>query len=77
MAIQIKSLDELKIMRQAGLLVAHTLDLMRESIKVGMRTDALDAIAAANIKRGGATSNFDGECEAWSYLWSVAGLTKI
>lgn len=58
MAIQIKSLDELKIMRQAGLLVAHTLDLMRESIKVGMRTDAIDAIAAANIKRGGATSNF-------------------
>ena len=33
---------------------------MRESIKVGMRTDALDAIAAANIKRGGATSNFKG-----------------
>ena len=60
MAIQIKSLDELKIMRQAGLLVAHTLDLMRESIKVGMRTDAIDAIAAANIKRGGATSNFKG-----------------
>jgi methionyl aminopeptidase len=58
MAIQIKTLDELKTMRRAGLLVGQTLDLMRESIKVGMRTDALDAIAAASIKRGGATSNF-------------------
>ena len=60
MAIQIKTLDELKTMRRAGLLVGQTLDLMRESIKVGMRTDALDAIAAANIKRAGATSNFKG-----------------
>jgi methionyl aminopeptidase len=60
MAIQIKTLDQLKTMRRAGLLVGQTLDLMRESIKVGMRTDALDAIAAANIKRGGATSNFKG-----------------
>ena len=49
MAIQIKTLDELKTMRRAGLLVGQTLDLMRESIKVGMRTDALDAIAAANL----------------------------
>jgi methionyl aminopeptidase len=60
MAIQIKTLDELKTMRRAGLIVRQTLDLMRESIKVGMRTDALDAIAAANIKRAGATSNFKG-----------------
>ena len=60
MAIQIKDLDQLKTMRRAGLLVGQTLDLMRESIKVGMRTDALDAIAAANIKRGGGTSNFKG-----------------
>jgi methionyl aminopeptidase len=60
MAIQIKTLDELKIMRRAGLLVGQTLDLLRGSIKVGMRTDALDSIAAANIKRGGGISNFLG-----------------
>ncbi|MFY8197406.1 MAG: M24 family metallopeptidase [Candidatus Planktophila sp.] len=60
MAIQIKTLNELKVMRRAGLLVGQTLDLLRQSIKVGMRTDALDAIAAANIKRGGGTSNFLG-----------------
>ena len=60
MTIQIKSLDQLKVMRRAGLLVGETLELLRNSIKVGMRTDALDAIAAANIKRGGGTSNFKG-----------------
>lgn len=60
MAIQIKTFDQLKTMRRAGLLVGETLELLRNSIKVGMRTDALDAIAAANIKRGGGTSNFKG-----------------
>jgi methionyl aminopeptidase len=60
MAIQIKDLDQLKIMRRAGLLVGQTLALLRENIKVGMTTDALDAIASANIKRGGGTSNFLG-----------------
>ncbi|MCX6427186.1 MAG: type I methionyl aminopeptidase [Actinomycetes bacterium] len=60
MAIQIKTLEQLKTMRKAGLLVGQTLELLRSSIKVGMRTDALDAIAEANIKRGGGTSNFKG-----------------
>ena len=46
MAIQIKNLDQLKIMRRAGLLVGQTLNALRENIKVGMTTDALDAIAA-------------------------------
>jgi methionyl aminopeptidase len=60
MAIEIKTLDQLKTMRRAGLLVGQTLELLKSSIKIGMRTDALDAIAAANIKRGGGTSNFKG-----------------
>ena len=60
MAIQIKSLDQLKVMRRAGLLVGQTLQVLRENIKVGMTTDALDAIASAHIKRGGGTSNFLG-----------------
>ena len=58
MAIQIKTLDELKIMRRAGLVVAQIHQAIREAIKPGMTTDALDVIAAAVIKRGGATSNF-------------------
>jgi methionyl aminopeptidase len=60
MAIQIKTLDQLKVMRRAGLVVGETLALLDSSLKVGMRTDALDAIAAANLKRNGATSNFKG-----------------
>ena len=60
MAIQIKSLDELTKMRQAGLLVRGALDVMRDAIKAGIRTDALDAIASAYIKRGGGVSNFYG-----------------
>ncbi len=58
MAIQIKNLEQLKIMRRAGLVVAQIHVAIREAIKPGMTTDALDVIAAAVIKRGGATSNF-------------------
>ncbi|CAN2214693.1 Map Methionine aminopeptidase [Candidatus Nanopelagicaceae bacterium] len=60
MAIQIKTLDQIMVMRRAGLLVGQTLQVLRENIKAGMTTDALDAIASANIKRGGGTSNFLG-----------------
>jgi methionyl aminopeptidase len=58
MAIQIKTLEQLKTMRRAGLVVAQIHVAIREAIKPGMTTDALDAISAAVIKRGGATSNF-------------------
>jgi methionyl aminopeptidase len=60
MAIQIKSLDQLKTMRKAGLLVRSTLETVRSNIKAGITTSALDAIAEASIKRGGGTSNFKG-----------------
>ena len=58
MAIQIKTLEQLRIMRRAGLVVAKMHQAIRDAIKPGMATDALDVIAAAVIKRGGATSNF-------------------
>ena len=58
MAIQIKNLDQLKVMRRAGLVVAEIHQLIREAIKPGMTTSALDAIAVAHIKRSGAISNF-------------------
>ena len=60
MAIQIKTLDQLKTMRRAGLLVRSTLELIKSQIKPGITTSALDAVAEANIKRGGGTSNFKG-----------------
>lgn len=49
MAIQIKNLAQLESMRKAGLLVRKTLDLVKENIKPGITTSALDAIAEANI----------------------------
>lgn len=60
MAIQIKNLAQLETMRKAGLLVRETLDLVKENIKPGITTSALDAIAEANIRRGGGKSNFKG-----------------
>jgi methionyl aminopeptidase len=60
MAIQIKSLDQLATMRKAGLLVRSTLDAVKAQIKAGVTTSALDAVAEANIKRNGGTSNFKG-----------------
>ena len=53
-------MDQLKTMRKAGLLVRSTLELVRSQIKAGITTSALDAVAEANIKRGGGTSNFKG-----------------
>ena len=58
MAIQIKDLEQIKVMRRAGLVVAEIHQLIRDAITAGMTTSALDAIAAAHIKRSGATSNF-------------------
>ena len=60
MAIQVKTLEQLKTMRRAGLVVAEIHKAIREAIKPGMTTNALDTIAEAVIKRNGATSNFKG-----------------
>lgn len=60
MAIQIKTLEQLKVMRRAGLVVAEIHQLIREAVKPGMTTSALDAISEAHTKRSKATSNFKG-----------------
>ena len=60
MAIQIKTQEQIKTMRKAGLVVAEIHKAIREAIKPGMTTSALDTIAEAVIKRNGATSNFKG-----------------
>ena len=58
MAIQIKTLEQLKKMRVAGLVVAEALRQMREAIVPGATTLDLDAIAVKVLKEHGATSNF-------------------
>jgi len=60
MAIQIKSLDHLKKMRQAGIVVGEALLLMKDAAKVGVTTLELDAIAAKHLAERGATPSFLG-----------------
>ena len=45
MAIEIKTLDEIKKMRKAGILVGQTLERLREVIRPGLMTKDLDLIA--------------------------------
>jgi len=58
MAIQIKTLDQLKSMRRAGLVVAETLDLIRVAIKPGVTTNQLNQIAVENLAKNKAKPNF-------------------
>ena len=60
MAIELKNLDQLKSMRKAGLVVADTLQLLKQSAQVGMTTLELNEIAVTNLAKFGAKSSFLG-----------------
>jgi len=60
MAIELKNLEQLKSMRKAGLVVADTLKLIKDSAQIGMTTIELDEIAVANLKKHNATPSFLG-----------------
>ncbi|HLV98567.1 MAG TPA: type I methionyl aminopeptidase [Ktedonobacterales bacterium] len=60
MAIITKSKTEREEMRAAGALVAEILALLRDAARPGVTTAELDALAARELKRHGATSNFKG-----------------
>lgn len=60
MAIQLKNLEELKLMRRAGIIVAETLELVKSAIKPGITTRELDEIAEANIRSSNAIPSFKG-----------------
>jgi methionyl aminopeptidase len=60
MAIQIKTLDQLKSMRKAGLVVAHTLNMIRDSAEIGMTTVDLDLLAVRSLDKYNAKSSFKG-----------------
>lgn len=60
MAIQYKSVEEVQAMRLAGIIVGETLELIRQSIAVGVTTKKLDAIAEAHIRARGAIPSFMG-----------------
>jgi methionyl aminopeptidase len=59
-AIQIKSRDELAVMREAGLVVGRTLQRLTEAVRPGITTADLDAIAEESIRSSGATPSFKG-----------------
>jgi methionyl aminopeptidase len=58
--IEIKTPEQIALMRKAGLVVGETLELMRQTVKPGMTTGELDAIAEDNIRSSGATPSFKG-----------------
>lgn len=60
MSIILKSAAEIASMRQAGKATAAVLKALVKEIRAGMRTDELDHIAAAEVKKQGAVSSFKG-----------------
>ncbi|WP_269217233.1 type I methionyl aminopeptidase [Nocardioides sp. cx-173] len=58
--IEIKSPDQIDAMRRAGLVVGATLELMRASVRAGITTAELDAIAEDHIRSSGAVPSFQG-----------------
>ena len=58
--IEIKTPAEVEVMREAGVIVGETLQILQDSVEVGMTTSGLDAIAEEHIRSRGATPNFKG-----------------
>jgi methionyl aminopeptidase len=58
--IEIKSPDQLAVMREAGLVVSRTLDVLAAAVEPGISTADLDAIAEHEIRSAGATPSFKG-----------------
>jgi methionyl aminopeptidase len=59
-AIQIKTPEQLAIMREAGLVVARTLQVVATAVRPGVSTAELDALAEREIRAAGATPSFLG-----------------
>ena len=58
MAIQIKTFEQLQLMRKAGLVVGQALELMKAAIAPGVTPLELDAIAADYLKANNAIPSF-------------------
>jgi methionyl aminopeptidase len=56
--IEVKSAEQIALMRRAGLVVARALTEMAAAVKPGVSTGELDAIARDVLKDEGATSSF-------------------
>ena len=58
--LEIKDRDQIRLMRRAGLVVGETLELLRSSVRAGITTGELDAIAEDHIRTSGAVPSFKG-----------------
>ena len=58
--IQIKTRDQVELMRRAGIVVGETLELLREAVRPGVSTAELDAVAEEHIRGRGAVPSFKG-----------------
>jgi methionyl aminopeptidase len=58
--LEIKTPEQIACMREAGLVVAETLSLVRSAVAPGVTTGSLDALAEEHIRSRGATPNFLG-----------------
>lgn len=58
--IEYKTVEQVRLMRAAGLVVCEALAAVRAAVRPGTTTDDLDAVAATVIREAGATSNFLG-----------------
>ena len=56
--IQIKTQDEIALMREAGLVVANALAALRDAVRPGISTAELDEVSRGVIYGAGATSSF-------------------
>lgn len=56
----IKSPQEMAVMRQAGKIVARTLQKLAEEVKPGIKTSYLDSVAVSELKKYGAKASFKG-----------------
>jgi methionyl aminopeptidase len=58
--LEIKSPDQVRMMREAGLVVGRTLEVLREAVRPGVTTRELDRIADDHIRSHGAVPSFLG-----------------
>jgi methionyl aminopeptidase len=58
--IEIKTPEQIDLMRVAGLLVGETLELLRAAVRPGVSTLELDTLAEANIRDHGGVPSFKG-----------------
>nr|WP_218849127.1 type I methionyl aminopeptidase [Nocardioides perillae] len=58
--VEVKTPDQVDLMRKAGLVVGRTLELLRSSVRAGVSTAELDAVAEDAIRSAGATPSFKG-----------------